>query len=152
MKKTLSYGVKSFLIAWEANSFLSLIEIISKIYDSTLYPFIQVLILARFLDLLSLGSKISFDNVIGLIIAYILATILKFILKTFVDVRGPFHQTKMEGVIDLKIINKMSELDPATFEDSNFQDLIAQLEGIKGSLQMHLLRFTGLLDAVFKFI
>lgn len=152
MKKTLSYGLKSFLIAWEANSFLSLVEIISKVYDSTLYPFVQVLLLARFLDLISQKVSIGFDDVFGIILIYVLASILKFILKTFVDVRGPFHQTKMEGVIDLKIVNKMSELDPATFEGSDFQDLIAQLEGIKGSIQMHLLRFTGLVDAVFKFI
>lgn len=152
MKKTLSYGLKSLLIAWEANGIFSVIEIISKVYDSTLYPFAQIFLLARFLDLVSLKVKIGFNDVSWIILAYILASILKFILKTFVDVRGPFHQTKMEGVIDLKIIDKMSKLDPATFENSEFQDLISQLEGIKGSLQMHLLRFTSLLDAVFKFI
>ena len=151
MKKTLGYGFKSFQLAWEANGFSSLVEIFSKVYDSTLYPFIQVFLLARLLDLFAKNEQIGFENILSIITFYVLATLLKFILKTFVDVRGPYHQTRMEGIIDLKIIRKMSELDPATFESPEFQDIISQLEGIKGSIQAHLLRFTGFLDAVFKF-
>lgn len=152
MKKTLSYGAKSFLIAWEANGIYSLLELISKIYDSTIYSFIQVYLFAQFIDVLSQNKSLSFTDIYWIVTWYIIASIVKFLLKTFIDVRSPYHQTKMEGAIDLKIINKLSELDPATFEDSDFQDLITQLEGIKGSLQMHLSRFTSLLDAIFKFV
>ncbi|MFH1561295.1 MAG: ABC transporter ATP-binding protein [Patescibacteria group bacterium] len=151
MKKTLNYGLKALVLSWKANGLSSILVIIGTLYDSTLYPFIQVFLLARLLDLFEKLSVITFKNIAWVIIVYLLASILKFALKSFSDVKEAFLQVRMEGYIDLQISKKLTELDPATFENPEFQSLIAQLEGVKGTLQMHLLRFIGLLNAIFKF-
>lgn len=152
MKKTLSYGFRALVMAWKANGFSSVLAIISSLYDSTFYPFIQVFLLARFLDLFGKSNVVTFKEISWIIVVYLLASLIKLALKSYSDVKEAFLQVQMEGYIDLQISKKLTELDPATFESPEFQDLIAQLEGIKGSLQMHLIRFTGLLDAIFKFI
>lgn len=152
MKKTLSYGVKAFVLAWHANGFYAVLAILSKLYDSTLYPFIQILLLSQFLDLLGQGRSLTFNDIDWIVITYLVASVVKLALKSFLDVKEAFLQTQQDGYIDLQISKKLTELDPATFEKPEFQDLIAQLEGVKGTLQMHLVRFTGLIDAVFKFV
>lgn len=152
MRKTLSYGVKSLNLAWKANGFYAILAIISTLYDSTLYPFIQVFLLAKFLDLLGYGKGLTFTDIVWIVSIYLIASFLKLALKSFLDVKEAFLQAQLEGYIDLQINKKLTELDPATFEKPEFQNLIAQLEGIKGTLQAHLGRFTSLIDAVFKFI
>lgn len=152
MKKTLGYGFKALVLSWKANGIYSILAIISSLYDSTFYPLIQVFLLSKFLDLLSQDKNLTFSNISWIIAFYLLASLLKLTLKSFLDVKEAFLQTQMEGYIDLLISKKLTELDPATFENPQFQNLIAQLEGVKGTLQMHLVRFIGLLDAVFKFI
>lgn len=152
MKKTLSYGLKSFQIAWRANGFYAVLSLFSKLFDSTVYPLIQVFLLAKLLDLLGNLSGLTIKSVSWIIVSYLLATLLKLALKSFLDVREVYLQTEMDGYLDIQISKKLTELDPAKFEDPEFQSLIAQLEGMKGSLQAHLDRFTGLLDAVFKFV
>lgn len=152
MRKTLGYGIKALQLAWQANGFYALLAILSKLYDSTLYPFIQIFLLSKFLDLLGQSKTLTFSNISWIIGFYLLASVLKLGLKSFLDVKEAFLQIQMEGYIDLQISRKLTELDPATFENPEFQNLIAQLEGVKGTLQMYLGRFTGLIDAVFKFI
>lgn len=152
MKKTLGYGIKSLQFAWKANGIFAVLEIISKIYDSTIYSFIQVFLLAKILDLFANNQNLNFSDFSWIIFFYLSASILKLGLNTLVDVKGAFLQEQLGAYIDMRICKKLSELDPATFENSEFQDLIAQLEGIKGSLQMHLIRFTYLIDAVVKFL
>ncbi len=152
MKKTLSYGLKSFQIAWKANGIYALIALFSKLYESTLYPLIQVYLLAKLLDILQVLQNISHPDILWIIIFYLLATVVKLALKSFIDVREVFLQAEIEGYLDILINKKLTELDPAKFENPEFQSLIAQLEGMKGTLQAHLDRFTGLVDAVFKFI
>jgi len=151
MKKSVGYGVRAVKIAWEANGYSALLEIASKLYDSTVYPLIQVFLLARLLDLLGTNNARWID-IWWIAGSYLAGTIIKLWLKSYVDIKGAYLQTKMEGYIDVMISRKLGELDPARFENPEFQSVIAQLEGIKGTLQMHLLRFTGLLDAVFKFV
>ncbi|MCL4417198.1 MAG: ABC transporter ATP-binding protein/permease [Patescibacteria group bacterium] len=152
MRKTLSYGFKALNLAWQANGFYSILAIFSNLYESTLYPLIQVLLLAKLLDLLGQVKNLTFLDIGWIVTIYLLASLVKLGLKSFLDVREAFLQTQQEGFIDLQVSKKLTELDPATFEKPEFQSLIAQLEGVKGTLQMHLLRFTGLIDAVFKFI
>lgn len=152
MQKTLSYGLKSFLIAWHANGIYAVIALISNLYDSTFYPLIQVLLLSKFLDLLTQAQNLTFADIGWIVGAFLIASLVKLTLRSFLDVKEAFLQTQQDGYIDLQISKKLTELDPATFENPEFQDLIAQLEGVKGTLQMHLVRFTGLVDAVFKFV
>lgn len=151
MKKTLGYGFKSLQFAWRANGLTALLAIASRLYDSTFYPFIQVFLLAKALDIFATNPDPEFSNFYWMIVVYILASILKLWLKSLADVKDAFLQERLGAYIDMRISQKLASLDPATFEDPEFQDLIAQLEGIKGSFQMHLIRFTSLIDAVFKF-
>jgi len=152
MRKTLGYGIKSLQFAWKASGIYAVLEIVSKIYDSTVYSFIQVFLLAKVLDLFSNNSDLSFHDFYWIIFIYLMASILKLGLNSLVDVKGVFLQEQLGAYIDIQISKKLTGLDPATFENPEFQDLIAQLEGIKGSLQMHLIRFTYLIDAVIKFL
>src|SRR3989344_8556035 len=152
MRKTLSYGFKSLLFAWRANGISAVISLISKLYDNTLYPFIQIFLLAQVLDLFSRSQTITLNQLSGIIIFYIIASIIKLALRSFLDIKEAYLQVQLEGYIDLQITKKLTELDPATFEKPSFQNILAQLEGVKGTLQMHLVRFTGLIDALFKFI
>lgn len=152
MRKTLTYGFKALQLAWHANGMNAIVMLVSNLYESTIYPFIQILLLSMFLDLLTQLKTLTFTDIGWIVVFYLLASFLKLIFKSFLDVKEAFLQTQQDGYIDLQISKKLSELDPATFEKPEFQDLIAQLEGIKGTLQMHLVRFTGLIDAVFKFI
>ncbi|MBL7036748.1 ABC transporter ATP-binding protein [Candidatus Microgenomates bacterium] len=151
MRKTLSYGLKALSLAWKANGFYAIFAIVSKLYDSTLYPLTQVFLLAKLLDLLAEQNNVAFEKLSWIIFTYLIATLIKQSLKSFSDVKEAFLQVQMEGYIDLQISKKLTELDPATFENPEFQNLIAQLEGIKGSIQMHLIRFTNFIDAIFKF-
>jgi len=152
VRKSLSYGFKALNLAWKANGFYAVLAILSKLYDSTIYPLIQVLLLSILLDLLAQDKSLTLFNLGWIIVIYLLASLVKLSLKSFLDVKEAFLQTQQEGYIDLLISKKLTELDPATFENPEFQDLLAQLDGIKGTLQMHLVRFTSLIDAVFKFI
>jgi len=151
MKKSLEYGLRAVNISWKANGFSAWLEIVSKLYDSTIYPLIQVFLLAKLLDLLETNRSIKIE-IWWIVGSYLIGSIVKLWMKSYIDIKGAFLQTRMEGYVDLMINHKLTELDPATFEKPEFQSLIAQLEGIKGTLQMHLIRFTGLVDAAFKFV
>lgn len=72
-------------------------------------------------------------------------------MKSISDVQEAFLQVRFEGYLNLQVSKKLSELDPATFENPEFQNLLAQIEGVTGSLQAHFMRFIGLINAVFKF-
>jgi len=152
MKKSLSYGFKAIRLVWEANGIYSLVMIFGKIYESTLYPFIQVFLLAQVLDLLPKIKDLQTSSFIWIILTYLIASFIKLALRSYLDMREAYFQTELEGFIDLRISKKLTELDPATFEDPEFQNLLSQLEGVKGTLQMHVLRSISLIDAVFKFI
>jgi hypothetical protein len=152
MKKAFSYGFKSFVFYWEANGMSALVVIFSWIYESTLYPLIQVFLLAKALDIVSRVKDVSFPVFTWIIIPYLSASFLKIVVKAYLGLKETFLQTQLEGYIDLKINKKLTELDPATFENPEFQDLLSQLEGIKGTLQMQVTRFIGFIDAIVKFI
>jgi len=152
MKKTLRYGFKALEMAWHANGINAIIALVSNLYDSTVYPLIQVLLLSIFLDLLTQQENLTFIDISWIIAVFLIASILKLALRSYLDIKEVFLQTQQDGYIDLQISKKLTELDPATFENPEFQDLLAQLEGVKGTLQMHLVRFTGLIDSVFKFV
>ena len=152
MKKTLSYGFKSLELVWKANGFFAILEIVTKLFDSTLYPFIQVFLLSKLLDLFTTSYANNFSDVAWIILAYLIATVFKSWLKSLVDVQGPFMQEKLWAYLDIQIAQKLSQLDPATFENPEFQNLLNQLDNTRGTLQLHSQRFTSLIDSVFKFV
>ena len=79
MKKTLRYGFKALNLAWQANGFYSILAIFSSLYESTLFPLIQVLLLSKLLDLLVQVKNLTFSDISWLIVVYVLASLVKFI-------------------------------------------------------------------------
>jgi len=151
VKKSLVYGLKALSLSWKANGIYSIIAIVGAVYDSTLYPFIQVFLLARALDLFSSDQPVTLSDLNWIIISYLVASVIKLTLKSITDVKEAYLQVRFEGYLDLQVSKKLTELDPATFENPEFQNLLAQIEGVTGSLQAHFMRFIGLINAVFKF-
>lgn len=139
-------------LSLQANGLSALLLVFSNIYENTLYPFLQVFLLAKLLDSLTKFSNLTLRSITGIIVGYLLASLIKVILVSYVDTQDSYQEIRTDSFLDLKINKKLTELDPATFENPNFQSLIAQIDGIKGSLQAHLMRFIGLIDAVAKFV
>lgn len=152
MRKTFHYGWKALLLAYRANGIYAPLTVVSKVYESTLYPFIQIVLLAKALDFIGKYHSLAFSRFIFLILSYLSASVLKITLTTFLDVRGAYMDIQVEAYVDLLISKKLSELDPATFENSKFQSLLTQIEGVKGTLQMHIIRFTGLINFAIQFV
>lgn len=81
-----------------------------------------------------------------------IATVIKLWLKSLSDVREAFSQEQLWAYLDLKIARKFTQLDPATFEKPEFQNLLSQLDNTKGTLTLHSIRFISLIDSVVKFV
>lgn len=152
MYKTLIYGLRVFKLSWKANGIYAVLQIFSKIYESTFYPFLQIFLLSKLLDLLGSDLTNVRNNVLGIATTYVIFTLLKVLLTTFLDIKNEYLNTSFECYLDRLINEKLAQLDPATFEQSSFQELLSQIERVKGILLAHLMRFTGLIDQVFKFI
>lgn len=152
MLKTLRYGWLVIKLLWEANGFWSGIFIFSHVYENTFYPFIQIFLLARLLDIFSKIHPVTINDFLWIIVAYIVATLLNIITSRFIDAKDEYLFERLNALLDHKIIKKLTELDPATFEKPSFQSTLAQLDGIKGTLQSYLLGFSGLINFVIKFI
>jgi ATP-binding cassette subfamily B protein len=152
VKKTLSYGLKSFQIAWEANGFAAIILVFSKIYENTLFPFIQVFLLARLLDILGKEGHVTLTQIAWIVGSYLIGAILKLTLTTYVDSKNSYQEIKTDSYLDLKINKKLTELDPATFESPEFQGLLSQMNSVKGSFQAQLDRFIGFVNYIAQFI
>jgi len=152
MLKTLRYGWIVFTYSWEANGIWALVTVLSNVYENTLYPLIQILLLARLLDIFSKHKVHSINDFFGIIAIYIIATLINIVFSRFSDVKEEFLLERLMALLDHKIIKKLIELDPATFEQPSFQSLLAQIDGIKGTMQAHLVKFTSLINYVAKFI
>lgn len=152
MKKDLQYGWESLKLSWKANGFSSVLLIICTIYEKTLYPLIQVWLLAKLLDTLASGSHPTIAYLLPIIGFYLFATLVRIILESFSNAKETYNETRLDAYLDIIINEKLSRLDPATFENPAFQSLVAQIDGIKGSLGAHVKRLTSLIDAAAKFI
>src|ERR1035437_3416424 len=152
MFKTFKSGWLVFKLSYEANGFYTIFSLISKLYESTLYPFIQVFLLARLLDILGRNHFLTISDLTYLIIAFIIASLIKIVFTTFLDNKTTYLDYQFESYIDLIISKKLTQLDPATLENPKFQALLAQIEGIKGTMQSQLIRFVSLVNFIFQFI
>jgi ABC-type multidrug transport system fused ATPase/permease subunit len=152
MKKTLKYCWDILYFYWQANRFLALIAVLGKIYESTIYPFILVLILSRLLDLIANSQLIGFFTITWLIVGFLISSLIRMILTSFLDTQQIVLEIKMDNFIDLQINKKLTQLDPATFENSEFQNLLAQMEGVKGTIGANIMRIIGFIDSIFKLV
>lgn len=152
MFKTLRYGIIVFKYSWEANGVYTLVMILGNVYGNTLYPLIQVALLAKLLDLFTHTQRLGFENILWIIASYICATILNVVFSELSSSRDEYLFERLLAHLDHKIIQKLTELDPATFEKASFQSLLSQLDSVKGSMQAHLIKFTNFINYLMKFI
>ncbi|OGM20743.1 hypothetical protein A2714_03620 [Candidatus Woesebacteria bacterium RIFCSPHIGHO2_01_FULL_38_9] len=152
MKKTLGYGFKVFQIYYKANGRWAILDIIERLYDTTFYPLIQVYLLARLLDLLASGKQLSFSDITSLIIVYLTASLLKVLIHYIALIRGPGYEFAFNDYIELQLDQKLNKLDPAVFESTKFQTLLAQMNGVKGSMSSYLDRMIAVLSMTVQFV
>ena len=139
-------------MSWAANRFFAVLSVVGTIYQGTLYPFILVLILSKLLDLLGSRQLLLISDLTGLVISFVVSTLVLMIITSFLETQSVLLDTRMENYIDLQIQRKLTQLDPATFENSEFQNLLSQLEGVKGTIGVNVMRITAIIDSAFKFI
>jgi ATP-binding cassette, subfamily B, bacterial len=137
---------------WAANGKYAVLSMIGKIYESTVFPFLQVVSLAWLLNLLVQPGSGSSLKLIEIAVGYVAASVLKVSLTSFLDTKQAVLDNKLEAYIDMEITKKLASLDPATLENPEFQSLYSQIDGVKGSIQTQLSRFTAVLDGAFKTI
>lgn len=152
VKKTLSYGLKVFQIYYNANGAWALLDVVQRLYDSTFYPLLQVYLLSRLLDLLSVGTPVTFSDINWMVATYLTASFLKVIIHYVAIIRGPGYEFAFNDYIELQLNQKLSKLDPAVFESTKFQTLLAQMNGVKGSMSSYLDRMITLVSMIVQFI
>lgn len=152
MIKTFKYALRIIKIAWKANGINFVIFLFSIIYETTLFPFFQVYLLAKALDLLETSSNLVMQDFTWIIVFFILGFIVKILFSSYIHIADAYLSFKMGAYLDLEINNKLASLDPATFEDPKFQDLIAQTEGAKGAIDKHVFRVIEFINSAVKLV
>lgn len=152
MHKTLFYGWKVFSIYYKANGKWAILDMVNRLYDSTFYPLIQIILLANLLDIFATKQNLSFGDIAPIIIYYIVATMWKFIFHFLGVIRGPGLEFALNDYIELQLDKKLNTLDPAVFESTKFQNLLAQMDGVKGAMGSFLARMISLIGNVVQFI
>src|SRR3989344_1362414 len=152
MRKTFSFGFKVFQIYYKANGAWAILDIVEGFYDTTLYPLIQVYLLARLLDLLAIGKLLSFSDISWMITAYLAASVIKVLIHYIALIRGPGYEFAFNDYIELQLDQKLNKLDPAVFESTKFQTLLAQMNGVKGSMNSYLVRMTTFINVAAQFV
>lgn len=152
MKKTLGYGLKVFQIYYKANGFWAILDIIERFYDATFYPLVQMYLLSRLLDMLAIGKQLAFTDISWMIIAYIVASLIKVFIHYVALIRGPGYEFAFNDYIELQLDEKLNKLDPAVFESTKFQTLLAQINGVKGSMSSYLDRMIYLVSFTVQFV
>lgn len=152
MKKTLGYGFKVFQIYYKANGFWAILDVIERFYDTTFYPLIQVYLLSKLLDLLATGKQLSFSDISWMVVAYLAASLLKVLIHYIALIRGPGYEFAFNDYIELQLDQKLNKLDPAVFESTKFQTLLAQMNGVKGSMSSYLDRMIYLVSFTVQFV
>ncbi len=153
MHKNLSITWKVLKLFWHATGVYVVIQFFSDTYSNTFYPFIQALLLAKTIDLLTTAGQTSdLQRFIWVGLAYIFSSLLNYYLGTYEGMRNAFFQGKIELYLNILVVKKLSTLDPATFEKSKFQSLLAQTDGTIGPMVVLLERVSGLINFIIKVI
>lgn len=153
MLKTFQYIYEVLKLAWKATGIYIVLSIISQIYEGTIYPFIQIFLLAKLLDLIgSATHKLTFNDISWMIVFYLLASLIRIILRMYMNTKDAMTDVKLGNYGELLINEKLSQLDPATLENTDFQNLLSQMDGIRMNMKNIIMRITYLFDSIFKTI
>lgn len=146
MFKTLKYGFTVINFYYKANGIWAVLDILDRFYESTFYPLIQIYLLARLLDLLASGKQLSFSNISWMIAIYLAASIFKVFIYHVVLMRGAGYEFALNDYIEIQIDRKLNQLDPAVFESTKFQNLLAQMNGVKAAINSYLSRMVSVMS------
>ncbi|MBI2622313.1 ABC transporter ATP-binding protein [Candidatus Microgenomates bacterium] len=152
MLKNIKYAWKVLQIYYKAYGIWSIIDIISQLYGNTLYPFIQIFLLSKLIDALTKNTVLSVSDISWMGMAFIISSLIKIALLNTYNTRGAMNEYYTSNYLYLEIDKKLASLDPATFENPQFQKLLAQMESVKGSIGTFYLRIVALIDSLFKFL
>lgn len=152
MNKIFVYGWEILKISWKANGFLAILSVFSEIYQNTLFPFLQVFLLAHVLDLIQQNQTLQIADILPYAFAYIIFAIVNILLRSFASLQQFYMDAKFGAYLDRVIIEKLTTLDPATFEKAAFQELLVQIEGTQGLMSAQLERLIGFINAIVKVI
>lgn len=152
MKKTFYYAWKVLQLYYQANGKWAIINIADQVYKNAFYPLIQVYLLAQLIDILATHKHVGFSDIQPLLIYYGLAMAWRYILTSFAVVRGPGYEFALDDYIELQIQQKLSTLDPAVFESTEFQTLLAQMNGVKSAMISYVDRMLNFINSVVQFV
>ncbi|MFS8159291.1 MAG: ABC transporter ATP-binding protein [Candidatus Roizmanbacteria bacterium] len=150
--QTIEYGWKALKISWKANRIYAFFFPLSIVYSNTLFPFIEVFLLAKVLDLLTKFQNLDVSDFFWIIATYLIAYIIRVSLDVYITSKQYLYDIQLGNYIEVEIDKKLTQLDPATFESSSFQDLFAQIQGIDAALTNFLMGIISIIDAAFKII
>lgn len=150
MRKTLVIAYKVLQLSWQANGFLTPLTIFANIYQNTLFPFLQVFLLAQVLDQIQAHNLLQLTDLAPYAIAYIVFSAINTIANSYANLQGFLFDSQFESYIDRLIIKKLTTLDPQTFEKPAFQLLLTEIEGTKGTIIVQITRITGFINAITK--
>src|SRR5947209_946951 len=107
MLKTLQYGWEVLKLLEEANGIWAGIFLFSHVYENTFYPFIQVFLLARLLDIFAKVHPATINDFLWIIETYIIATLINIITSRFIDAKDEYLFERLNALLDHKIIKKL---------------------------------------------
>lgn len=145
MLKTFKHGFFVLGIYFKANRWWAFFDILDRCYTFSFYPLIQVLLVTHLVDLLSSGRHVTFSNVSWMAEIYIVATLLQGIIFWLAHISGARLEFALNDYLEFQINKKLNQLDPAVFENTKFQNLFAQMDGVRGSMSSYLERMVNFL-------
>lgn len=137
-------------MSWKANKQFTSLFLFSNIYSSTLYPFFQIFILAQVLDIIQKHHGVTMAEVAVYGILFAIVSLINIALTSLVNFQGFYKEVGFDMYIDKLIIQKLTTLDPQTFEKPSFQKLLAEVEAARGVLSAQIDRLTGFISAIAK--
>jgi len=137
-------------LSWKANKQFTSLFLFSNIYSSTLYPFFQIFILAQVLDIIQKHHGVTMAEVAVYGILFAIVSLINIALTSLVNFQGFYKEVGFDMYIDKLIIQKLTTLDPQTFEKPSFQKLLAEVEAARGVLSAQIDRLTGFISAIAK--
>lgn len=138
--KTFKHGFFVLGIYFKANGWWALFDIVDRFYSQIFFPLIQTLLLAQLINLLSSGKQVTLQDVLWMGEIYVAAIIARAVIFWLGHIQGARLEFALYDYMELQINKKLNTLDPAVFEDTKFQNLLAQMNGVTGSMMTYLFR------------
>lgn len=147
MLKTFKHGFFVLGIYFKANGIWAVFDIVDRFYGQIFFPLIQTLLLAQLINLLSSGMPVTIGDVLWMGEIYIAAIIARTVIFWLAHIQGARLEFALYDYMELQINKKLNTLDPAVFEDTKFQNLLAQMDGVRGSMMTYLFRMIAFLSS-----